>query len=127
MSPLPGSRKHCDPIRHVSSCSSEVCCKLLYSIYLTFTFSFTFMWSDVWVRYPRQFRNCRDGFAHSCTSHPFAQHTESLKADLLELLVSAQEIFQEEIAPLGLEVNWQKNNGSSTALCHGQAFKSSHL
>jgi len=40
----------------------------------------------------------------------------SLLAELLELLVPALEIFQEETTPLGLEVNWQKNNGSSTGL-----------
>ena len=32
----------------------------------------------------------------------------SLPAELLELLVPALEIFQDEAAPLGLEVNWQK-------------------
>jgi len=32
----------------------------------------------------------------------------SLLAELLELLVPALEIFQEETTPLGLEVNWQK-------------------
>jgi len=32
----------------------------------------------------------------------------SLLAELLELLAPALEIFQEEAAPLGLEVNWQK-------------------
>ena len=41
----------------------------------------------------------------------------SLLAELLELLVPALEIFQEETTALGLEVNWQKNNGSSTGLC----------
>ena len=32
----------------------------------------------------------------------------SLLAELLELIVPALEIFREEAAPLGLEVNWQK-------------------
>ena len=32
----------------------------------------------------------------------------SLLAELLELLVPVLEVFQEEAAPLGLEVNWQK-------------------
>ena len=40
----------------------------------------------------------------------------SLPAELLELLIPALEIFQEEAAPLDLEVNRQKNNGSSTGL-----------
>ena len=31
----------------------------------------------------------------------------SLPAELLELLVPALQISQEEVAPLGLEVNWQ--------------------
>ena len=50
-----------------------------------------------------------------------------LLAELLELLVPALATFQEEAALLGLEVNWQKNNGSSTGLCQGRAFKSLHL
>ena len=32
----------------------------------------------------------------------------SLLAELLELLVPVLKVFQEEAAPLGLEVNWQK-------------------
>jgi len=47
------------------------------------------------------FRQC------AFTDLDFAGHM-SLPADLLELLTHALEIFQEEAAPLGLEVKWQK-------------------
>jgi len=41
----------------------------------------------------------------------------SLLSEMLELLVPVLESFQEEAAPLGLEVNWQKNDGPGTGPC----------
>ena len=42
----------------------------------------------------------------------------SLLAELLELLVPVLEVFQEEAAPLGLEVNWQKTTVQALSLIH---------
>ena len=36
MSPLPGGRQHCDPIRHVSSRSGEAGLRTATSLYFTF-------------------------------------------------------------------------------------------
>jgi len=43
MSPLRegGGRQHCEPTWHVSNCSDEASCKLLYSIYFTYNQSNT--------------------------------------------------------------------------------------
>ena len=48
-----------------------------------------------------------------CQVCPFVCLYLYLLAELLELLVPALELFQEEATLLGLEVNWPKNTGST--------------
>jgi len=62
------------------------------------------------------------------TDLDFADDT-SILAELLELLVPALEIFQEEATALDLEVNWQKTmvQALGSEFCQGRAFKSLYL